>query len=179
MNQCRLHKTKKHTGVDSLTQGRLGTWLESTGYLGQPERRAHLLRYLPKSGQNPPIPRLPAPILQLSQTQRSAGSQIPRRTIYPWYDSPEECSDSSGPRVTGDPRDERTRTVETTKAHEETRRNLDTSRQTSDCLDPCTRVPDGGLRRIALAPARGLAPPTAADRLALGPTPGNPACSLL
>ena len=162
MNQCRLHKTKKHTGVDSLTQGRLGTWLESTGYLGQPERRAHLLRYLPKSGQNPPIPRLPAPIPQLSQTQRTADSQIPRG-ICPLCDSREECSDCSGPLVIRFPRDARARTVETTKAHENTRRSLSTSTQTSDGSDPCTRVPDGGRSHIAHAPTWGTAPPTAPD----------------
>ena len=147
--------------------------------LVDPGRRALLPRHQPKPGQNPPIPRLPAPIPQLSQTQRTAGSQIPRGTICPRYDSREECSDGSGPLVIRDPRDARARTVETTKAHEYTRRSLSTSTQTSDGSDPCTRVPDGGLRRIALAPARGLAPPNAADRLALGPTPGNPACSLL
>ena len=142
-------------------QGRLGTWLESTVNLGQPRRRAPLLRNLQKPGQNPPIPRPPAPILP--QTQRSADSQILRETICPRYDSREECSNRSGPLATGDPRDARTRTVETTKTYENTRRSLSTSRQTSDSPDPCTRGSDGGHRRTTHAPACGMAPPTADD----------------
>ena len=55
-----------------MTQGRLGTWLESTGYLGQPGRRAPLLTcHLPKPCQNPLAPRPSAPESNVGQAMHT------------------------------------------------------------------------------------------------------------
>ena len=116
-----------------------------------------------KPGQNPPILRPPAPIPQLSESQWAAGSQIPRGPIRVRGHSREECSDSSGPLVTRDPRDARARTVGKTNAEEYARWSLSTSTQTSDDFESRTRVPGGGRGRSASAPTWGTAPPTAPD----------------